>query len=107
MASASTTPAGAQGDPGKDGALRGHQARADSYVPVFDNSQKSYREFQKRCELYRKKMSLVGRDAETVFNIVTLLQGKAWDLVEDFSMEQLSATNAYEAVFARLDTGFK
>ena len=52
-------------------------------------------------------MSLGGREAETVFNIVTLLQGKAWDLVEDFTMEQLAATNAFEAIFARLDSGFR
>ena len=76
-------------------------------MPTFDNVQKNYREFRKRCELYRKKMSLGGREAETVFNIVTLLQGKAWDLVEDFSMEQLVASNAFDAIFARLDSGFR
>ena len=52
-------------------------------------------------------MTLGGREAETVFNIVTLLQGKAWDLVEDFTMEQLAASNAFDAVFARLDSGFR
>ena len=52
-------------------------------------------------------MELGNRQQETVFNIVTMLTGKAWDLVEDFSMEQLAATNAFAAVFARLDSGFR
>ena len=92
---------------GGDGSTPGHQARLDSYVPTFDNQQKNYREFRKRCELYRRKMQMGKREAETVFNIVTLLSGKAWDLVEDFSVEQLAAENAFEAVFARLDGGFR
>ena len=92
---------------GGDSSTPGHQARLDSYVPTFNKQQKDYREFRKRCELYRRKMEVGNRQRETVFNIVTLLNGKAWDLVEDFSVEQLAAENAFEAVFARLDSGFR
>ena len=98
---------GARQSQGDDGTTPGHKARLDSYVPTFDNQQKSYREFRKRCELYKRKMEIGNRESETVFNIVTLLTGKAWDLVEDFSVEQLAASNAFEAVFARLDSGFR
>ena len=52
-------------------------------------------------------MELGGRQRETVFNIVTMLIGQASYLVEDFSMEQLAAENSFEAVFARLDSGFR
>ena len=108
---AATMATSSNGDGGRSGrggdeSTPGHQARLDSYVPTFDNQQKNYREFRKRCELYRRKMQMGNRQSETVFNIVTLLQGKAWDLVEDFSVEQLAAENAFEAVFARLDSGF-
>ena len=85
----------------------GHQNKLDSFVPIFDNQQRNYREFRKRCELYKRKMEMGSRQKETVFNIVTMLTGKSWDLVEDFSMEQLAAENAFEAVFARLDSGFR
>ena len=61
-------------------------ARLDNYVPTFNNVQKDYREFRKRCEIYKKKMELGNRGSEVVYNIVTLLQGKAWDLVEDLSL---------------------
>ena len=73
---------------GGDGKTPGHQARLDSFVPTFDQ-QKNYREFRKRCELCFRKMQMGNRQSEMVFNIVTLLNGKAWDLVEDFSRQSL------------------
>ena len=81
--------------------------KADQYVPVFDNSQRSYKEFRKRCELYRVKMELAGRQQETIFNIVTLLTGKAWDMVDDLTTATLQGDGGYDAVFERLDRGFR
>ncbi|CAE7518773.1 unnamed protein product, partial [Symbiodinium sp. CCMP2456] len=81
--------------------------KADQYVPVFDNNQRSYKEFRKRCELYRVKMELAGRRQETIFNIVTLLTGKAWDMVDDLTTETLQGDGGYNAVFERLDRGFR
>ena len=104
---ASSTTNGGSGDARRREGQPGHQSKLDSFVPTFDNQQKSYREFRKRCEFYKRKMELGNRQRETVFNIVTMLTGKAWDLVEDFSMEQLAAENSFEAVFARLDSGFR
>ena len=81
--------------------------KADQYVPVFDNVQRNYKEFRKRCELYKTKMALTGRSKETVFNIVTLLTGKAWDAVDDLDIETLQSETGYSAVFDRLDKAFK
>ena len=52
-------------------------------------------------------MMMVGRSRETVFNIVTLLQGKAWDLIEDIPMDDLQGEEGYKLVFDRLDRGFQ
>ena len=101
---------------GKHGASNGPEGqastgaatgKADQYVPVFDNSQRSYKEFRKRCELYRVKMELEGRQQETIFNIVTLLTGKAWDMVDDLTTATLQGDGGYDAVFERLDHGFR
>ena len=82
-------------------------AKLDNYVPVFSNVQKEYREYRKRAELYRRKMELGKRQAETVYNLVTMMTGKAWDLVEDLTPEQLAAADGFDLVFARLDKGFR
>ncbi|CAE6924520.1 GIP [Symbiodinium sp. CCMP2592] len=93
--------------------LEGHSSatqvtsKADNYVPVFDNTQRGYKEFRKRREIYKTKMSMAGRSKETVFNIITLLQGKAWDLVDDIELEVLQGEQGYQTVFDRLDKGFK
>ena len=82
-------------------------AKLDNYVPVFSNNMQDYREFRKRCEIYRKKMQLGNRTNEVVYNLVTLMTGKAWDLVEDMTMEQMSGEDAYDLLFTRLDRGFR
>ena len=81
--------------------------KADQYVPVFNNVQRHYKEYRKRCDLYRKKMELAGRSKETVFNLVTLMTGRSWDLVEDISIEVLQSEDGFKRVFERLDKGFK
>ena len=78
--------------------------RADNYVPIFSGNQREYREFRKRCEIYKAKMEIAGRIKETTFNIVTILTGRAWDLVEDMETTEL---DSFETVFARLDSGFR
>lgn len=87
-----------------DGAFTG---KADAYVPIFSGRQVDYREFRRRCDLYEAKMKLASREKETVFNIATLLQGRAWDLVEDMGVDDLKAEGSYQAVFKRLDAAFK
>ena len=82
-------------------------ARLDNYVPTFNNVQKDYREFRKRVEIYKKKMEIGGRRQEVVYNVVTMLTGKSWDLVEDMSTEQLAAEGAMDEVLRRLDGGFR
>ena len=96
------------GDGGGKGTGKGdNNSRADSYVPTFTGKQQDYREYRKRCTIYRKKMELAGRSKETAFNIITMLTGKAWDLVEDLDMERLAEDGGYDMIFERLDRGFK
>ena len=80
-----------------------YTGKADSYVPTFSGRQSEYREFRKRSEIY----FAAKRQSETVFNIVTLLAGRAWDVVEDLTVEELSAPDAFDKVFGRLDATFK
>ena len=84
-----------------------YTGKADSYVPTFSGRQADYREFRKRCDIYSAKMKIAKRQSETVFNIVTLLAGRAWDVVEDLTVEELSAPDSYDKVFGRLDATFK
>ena len=74
-------------------------------MPIFDNVQRNYREFRRRAEMYKKKMDLAGITKETVYNIVAMLTGRAWDLVEDLDIEQLDS-HSFNKVFARLDAAF-
>ena len=71
-------------------------AKLGNYVPVFSNVQKEYREYRKRVELYRWKMELGKRQAETAYNLVTMMTGKSWDLVEDLSPEQLASEDGFD-----------
>ena len=98
----------AAGASSPDGAgTSANTGRADQYVPTFDNQQKNYKEFRRRCELYRVKMNLAGRQKETTYNIVTMLYGKAWDLVDDLEPGDLEGDAGFKRVFDRLDKGFK
>ena len=81
--------------------------KADNYVPTFSGKQAEYREFRKRCDIYAAKMRMAKRQSETIFNIVTLLTGRAWDCIEDLTVEQLAEATAYDAVFKRLDNVFQ
>ena len=81
--------------------------RADNYVPIFNNQQKDYREFKKRAQIYKTKMSLAGRKKETVFNLITMMSGKAWDLVEDMPTNEIEDEEGFDKLFEKLDAGFK
>lgn len=81
--------------------------KADNFVPTFSGKQAEYREFRKRCDIYAAKMRLAKRQSETIFNIVTLLTGRAWDCIEDFTVEQLAESSAYDKVFQRLGNVFQ
>eukprot|EP00434_Breviolum_minutum_P039726 symbB.v1.2.035289.t1/scaffold4713.1/size41565/3 len=92
---------GGKGSQGSSAAAdSSNTGRADQYVPVFSGRQAEYREFRRRCDLYEAKMRVAGREKETVFNIVTLLTGRAWDLIEDLSIDDLKKENAYAIRFA-------
>ncbi|CAJ1379598.1 unnamed protein product, partial [Effrenium voratum] len=79
----------------------------DQICSVDATYSNDYREYRKRCTIYRKKMELAGRSKETAFNIITMLTGKACDLVEDLDMERLAEDGGYDMIFERLDRGFK
>jgi hypothetical protein len=71
------------------------------------SKQSDYREYRRRCNIYQMKMKLANREKETVFNLVTLLQGRAWDCLEDLTVEDLAKPEACATVFERLDAAFK
>ena len=52
-------------------------------------------------------MTLAGRSKETAYNIITMLTGRGWDLVEDLNIESLAETNGFDLIFDRLDAGFR
>ena len=80
---------------GKGSSSDVNAGRADNYVPIFNGKQRDYREFRKRCEIYKR-----------TYNIITMLQGKAWDLVEDLDITSLGEADGYDKMFACLDSGF-
>ena len=47
-------------------------------------------------------MRLAKRQSETILNIVTLLTGRAWDCIEDFTVEQLAESSAYDKGFSAI-----
>ena len=81
--------------------------KADQHVPTFNNVQSEYKEFKRRCDIYAAKMKIAKRSNETVYNIMTLLTGRAWDCVEDLQVSDLAKENAYDVVMDRLDKAFK
>lgn len=56
--------------------------------------------------MYKQKMELANQSKETIFNLVTVMTGRAWDLVEDLDVDQL-ADNEFKKVFDRLDKHFQ
>ena len=82
-------------------------SKLDNFVPTFSNMMQDYREYRKRCEIYKRKMDLSSRGKEVVYNLITVMTGKSWDLVEDMDLQQMEAADAYEKLFERLDKGFR
>ena len=93
----SVPPKSAPMPPPADGAqsTSAYTGKADGYVPVFSNNQRDYREYRKRAEIYKTKMDLANRSRETVFNLITLMQGKAWDLVEDLTTDEMQSEEGF------------
>lgn len=81
--------------------------KADQHVPTFSGKQSDYKEFRRRCDIYAAKMKIAKRQNETVFNLVTLMSGQAWDCVEDMTVDDFAKDNAYDLVMARLDRAFQ
>ena len=92
--SGATTCLQPSGTASSGGAADAYTGKADSYVPTFNGKQSDYREYRRRCDIYQMKMKLANREKETVFNLVTLLQGRAWDCVEDLTVEDLAKPEA-------------
>ena len=54
-----------------------------------------------------RRWSWLAVQKKTVFNLATLMTGRAWDLVEDIPMDVLQSEDGFKRVFERLDKGFK
>ena len=47
----------------------------DTFIPVFNNKVSDYREWRQRIMLYKKKLSLQGKEKEAILNLLTSLHG--------------------------------
>ena len=96
-----TAPAGSS-----TASVSGYTGKAHELVPEFTGKAADYKEYRKML-LYEKKMSLAGREKETVFNIMCTLKGRAWDACEDIPMDQLEGGGSMKLILDRLDKIFK
>ena len=84
-----------------------YAGKAHENIPEFSGRASDYKELRKRLMLYDKKMSLAGRAAETSFNVLCTLKGRAWDACEDLSMSDLEGSTGMQKILERLDKVFK
>ena len=61
-----------------------------------------YKEWRERTRIYYRKMGLTKRNGE-----IGSLQGSAWGLVEDFSLDDCEKTSAVDSMIKLLDGHFE
>ena len=79
----------------------------DSYIPVFDGQPSSYQEWRKRIGIYHLKMKLQKHTEESILNIIGLLQGTAWKLVEGFDLDKIDKEGTFDDLMKLLDNAFR
>ena len=77
-------------------------------VPSFDNTISGYKEFSKRCMLYKARMKLEGKEKQVTLAILGQLTGIAWTACETLADEpdKLETEEAYKALIDILDKRF-
>ena len=105
MSSPSAAASTANGGNGSGGG--GIDTIKDTYIPVFNNKPEDYREWRQRISLYKKKLSLQGKDKEAVINLLTSLQGVAWRQVEHQVDKLMDDAEGFKKTLELLDAAFR
>ena len=92
---------------GGNGSGGGIDTIKDTYIPVFNNKPEDYREWRQRINLYKKKLSLQGKDKEAVINLLTSLQGVAWRQVEHQVDKLMEDADGFKKTLELLDAAFR
>lgn len=79
----------------------------DNYIPLFDGTPGTYREWRKRILIYTRKMQLQKREGEAVLNLLGSLQGSAWRILEDYDLDKAEETGAMSKILDILDKSFR
>ena len=75
----------------------------DNYIPKFENTTASYKEWRKRIALYGGRMKQRNRSTEVGLNVLSMLTGASWRQCEDLSLDALEKENGLDVILARLD----
>ena len=67
----------------------------DSYIPLFSGAPSDYKEWRRRLNIYVMKMR------------VAKLTGTAWKLLENFPIEEIEKTGAFNKMLKILDKAFE
>ena len=100
-------PTEAAGTSTANGGLSGIDTIKDTYIPVFNNKPEDYREWRQRINLYKKKLSLQGKEKEAVINLLTSLQGVAWRQVEHEVEKLMDDSQGFQKTLDLLDKAFR
>ena len=77
-------------------------------VPTFDNTVAGFKEFKKRCNLYRARMKIEQREKQVALAILGQLTGLAWQACEELAdkPEELDQDGAFEKLMRLLEARF-
>ena len=75
----------------------------DNYIPKFENTTASYKEWRKRITLYGRRMKQQNRSTEVGLNVLSTLTGASWRQCEDLSLDLLEKENGLDVILTRLD----
>ena len=75
----------------------------DNYIPKFENTTASYKEWRKRIALYGRRMKQQNRSTEVGLNVLSTLTGASWRQCEDLSLDLLEKENGLDVILQRLD----
>ena len=75
----------------------------DNFIPRFENTTASYKEWRKRIALYGRRMKQQNRSTEVGLNVLSTLTGASWRQCEDLSLDQLEKENGLDIILTRLD----
>ena len=75
----------------------------DNFVPRFENTTTSYKEWRRRVLLYARKLEIQGRKTEVALNVLSTLEGSSWTQCEDLDLKELGSDEGLNILLKRLD----